>query len=292
VYYARAVPRIVAAYLACALIWGTTWYAVRVSFEPGGYPTLLALALRFGIAALLLLPFAIRANAWPKGKVWWWLVAAGVLDAGAYVLVYLGEERIPGGLAAVVYGTQPLILAIMMKALKIQGLKPRHVIGALVSLAGVGVLFLDRLDVSTAQAIGIVLVLGSVIVATSYSVIMKVRGEGVNGLVSTTIFLVVTAVVVGVVALIAREPVTWPPATDSTVAVLYLAVLGTVVAFLVYFWLLGKTTLLVTSSLVFVFPLVALLTDALYERAIPLGPRAYIGAGITLAGLAVSLRRR
>jgi drug/metabolite transporter (DMT)-like permease len=121
---------------------------------------------------------------------------------------------------------------------------------------------------------------------------MKVRGEGVNGLVSTTIFLVVTAVVVGVVALIAREPVTWPPATDSTVAVLYLAVLGTVVAFLVYFWLLGKTTLLVTSSLVFVFPLVALLTDALYERAIPLGPRAYIGAGITLAGLAVSLRRR
>jgi drug/metabolite transporter (DMT)-like permease len=286
------VPRIVAAYLACALIWGTTWYAIRVCIAPGAYPTLVSVALRFAIAAVLLVPFAIRANAWPKGRVWWWLVAAGVLDAIAYLLVYLGEERIPGGLAAVVYGTQPLILAIMMTALKIEGLKARHVIGAVVSLAGVGVLFLDRLDVSTAQAVGIVMVLGSVAVATSYSVIMKVRDQGVNGLVATTVFLVVTALVLGVVAIVAREPVVWPPPTKPTIALVYLAVIGTVVAFLLYFWLLGRTTLLVTSTLVFVFPLVALITDALFERAISLGPRAYVGAGITLAGLAVSLRRR
>ncbi|HUS31768.1 MAG TPA: EamA family transporter [Kofleriaceae bacterium] len=285
-------PRIVAAYVACALIWGTTWYAIRVCIAPDGYPTLLSVAMRFAIAALLLVPLAIRANAWPKGRVWWWLVAAGVLDAASYSLVYLGEEHIPGGLAAVVYGTQPLILAIMMTALKISGLTRRHVIGAVISLAGVGVLFLDRLDVSRAQAIGVLLVLGSVVVATSYSVIMKVRGQGVHGLVATTIFLSVTAVVLGIVALVAREPIRWPPATAPTVALLYLAVVGTVVAFLVYFWLLGRTTLLVTSTLVFVFPLVALLTDALFERAISLGPRAYIGAGITLAGLAVSLRRR
>lgn len=285
-------PRIVAAYLACALIWGTTWYAIRVANAPGGYPTLASAALRFSIAAALLLPLAIRAKAWPSGRVWWWLVAAGVLDAASYSLVYLGEDRIPGGLAAVVYGMQPLILAIFMKVLRLDGLKPRHVIGAVISLAGVGVLILDRLDVSIAQAFGVVMVLGSVVVATSYSVIMKTRGGGVNGLVATTIFLVVTAVVLCIVALIAREPIKWPPATNPTIAVLYLAVVGTVVAFLVYFWLLGKTTLLVTSTLVFVFPLVALLTDALFEREITVGTTAYIGAGITLAGLAVSLRRR
>ena len=39
--------------------------------------------------------------------------------------------------------------------------------------------------------------------------------------------------------------------------------IGTVVAFVVYFWMLRRTTLLVTSTLVFVFPLVALVTDAL-----------------------------
>jgi drug/metabolite transporter (DMT)-like permease len=286
------VPRIVAAYLACALIWGTTWYAIRVANGPGGYPTLVSAALRFSIAAALLLPLAIRAKAWPKGSVWWWLVAAGVLDAASYSLVYLAEDHIPGGLAAVVYGTQPLILAIMMKVVRLDGLKPRHVIGAIVSLGGVVVLIFDRLEVSTAQAFGVVLVLGSVVVATSYSMIMKVRGRGVNGLVATTIFLVVTAIVLCIVALVGREPIEWPPATNASIAVVYLAVVGTVIAFLVYFWLLGKTTLLVTSTLVFVFPLVALLTDALFEREITVGTTAYIGAGITLAGLAVSLRRR
>jgi drug/metabolite transporter (DMT)-like permease len=56
--------------------------------------------------------------------------------------------------------------------------------------------------------------------------------------------------------------------------------------------LLGKTSPIVTSTLVFVYPLVAIVTDALFERELPLMPRAYVGAAIALGGLAVSLRRR
>jgi drug/metabolite transporter (DMT)-like permease len=287
------VSRVVVAYLVCAVIWGTTWFAIRVCIAPDGYPTLAALALRFAVAALLLLPLAIRVRAWPKDpRVWRWLIAAGVLDAAGYLLVYLGEERVSGGIAAVVYGTQPLMLAILLTIVRVERITRRHIVGAVISLAGVGVLFLDRLDVSPQQGVGVLLVLGSVAVATGYSTIMKRHGQGVHALVSTTVFIVVTAVVLGVIALVAREPMPWPPPVKATLALGYLAVIGTVVAFIVYFWMLGRTTLLVTSTLVFVFPLVALLTDALFERAIPLGPRAYLGAGITLAGLAVSLIRR
>ena len=285
--------RVVVAYLVCAVIWGTTWFAIRVCIAPDGYPTLAALALRFAIAALLLLPLAIRVRAWPTDpRVWRWLITAGVLDAAGYLLVYLGEERVSGGIAAVVYGTQPLMLAILLTLVRVESITRRHIVGAVISLAGVGVLFLDRLDVSPQQAIGVLLVLGSVAVATGYSTIMKRHGQGVHALVSTTVFIVVTAIVLGVIALVAREPMPSPLPVKATIALLYLAVIGTVVAFLVYFWMLRRTTLLVTSTLVFVFPLVALLTDALFERAIPLGPRAYLGAAITLAGLAVSLRRR
>jgi drug/metabolite transporter (DMT)-like permease len=208
------------------------------------------------------------------------------------LLVYLGEERVSGGVAAVVYGTQPLVLGILLSIVRIETISRRHIIGAVISLAGVAVLFLDRLDVSPAQAIGVVLVLGSVVLATGYSAIMKRHGSGVHGLVSTSIFLSVTAIVLGVVALAAGQGVPMPLPVAPTVALLYLAVIGTSVAFLVYFWLLGRTGLLVTSTLVFVFPLVALLTDALFDDASSLTPRAYLGAAITLAGLAVSLRRR
>jgi drug/metabolite transporter (DMT)-like permease len=271
------------------LIWGTTWYAIRVSLE--GYPTLAAVALRFAIASVVLVPLAWRARPWPEGKAWWYLVLAGVLDAGAYLLVYIGEERVSGGVAAVVYGTQPLILALLLTATRMERLTRHHMLGAIVSLVGVGVLFRDRLDVSPKQALGVVLVLGSVIVSTIYSMIMKRHGARVSALVSTAIFLAVTAIVLGAVAVVAHEPLPWPPPAIPTLALCYLAVVGSVAAFLVYFWLLERTTLLLTSTLVFVYPLVALAIDAGFEHSITLGARAYIGAAITLGGLAVSLRR-
>jgi drug/metabolite transporter (DMT)-like permease len=281
---------VVAAYLACALIWGTTWFAIRASIA--AYPTFTALALRFAIATAILLPIAARARPWPRGRVWAWLVLAGVLDAAGYLLVYLGEERVPGAVAAVVYGTQPLILVVLLTAIRIERLTRRHMIGAAISILGVVVLFLDRLDVSAHQAAGVGLIVGSVVITTIYSMIMKQKAAGLHGLVSTTIFLTVTAVVLAAVALCARDAIPWPPPVRPTLALLYLAVVGSVVAFLLYFWLLGKTSLLVTSTLVFVYPLVAIVTDALFERELPLTPRAYVGAAITLGGLAVSLGRR
>ncbi|NVB80780.1 MAG: EamA family transporter [Kofleriaceae bacterium] len=284
--------RIVAAYVVCAFIWGTTWFAIRVCIAPDGYPTMTAVALRFALAALVLIPLALRARPWPKGRAWAYLVLAGVLDAAAYMLVYLGEEHVSGGIAAVVYGTQPLILAIMLKVVRIEALTARHIAGAIVSLAGVALLFLDRLDVSANQAAAVALVLLSVVLSTSYSVIMKRHSTGVHGIAATTIFLTVTAIVLGAVALVDGGGIPWPPPAMPTLALLYLAIVGSVVAFLVYFWLLDRTSLLVTSTLVFVFPLVALVTDVLYEHEISLGVRAYVGVAITLAGLVVSLRRR
>jgi drug/metabolite transporter (DMT)-like permease len=272
------------------MIWGTTWYAIRVSLS--AYPTFAAVALRFAIAAAILLPLAARIRPWPRGRQWGWLFLAGVLDAGCYLLVYLGEQRVAGAVAAVLYGTQPLILAVLLTAVRIERLTRKHVVGALISLTGVVVLFLDRLDISAHQASGVGLVIASVVLSTTYSMIMKQKAAALNSLVSTAIFLAVTAVVLGVVALCAHEPLPWPPPLAPTLATLYLAVIGSVATFLLYFWLLARTSLLITSTLVFVYPLVALAIDALFEHELPLSLRAYVGAAITLSGLAVSLRRR
>jgi len=169
------VSRVPFAYAACALIWGTTWYGIRVCLE--GYPTFTALALRFLVATCVLVPLALRVGPWPRGKAWVYLVIAGVLDAGSYLLVYIGEERVPGGVAAVLYGTQPLILAVLLAATRMEPITRRHIVGAVVSLAGVVVLAWDRFEVSPQQALGVVLVLGSVLVSTIYSMVMKRHSE-------------------------------------------------------------------------------------------------------------------
>jgi drug/metabolite transporter (DMT)-like permease len=287
----RVVSRVAAAYFACVAIWGTTWYAIRACIGAGGYPTYAGVALRFAIAAAVLLPIAARLRPWPRGAQWGYLALAGTLDACGYLLVYLGEERVPGAVGAVVFGTMPLVLAVLLAATRVERITARHVAGSMISLGGVIVLGLDRLDVASDQAIGVVLIFGSVVVSALYSIIMKQHGGAVHGVVATAVFLAVTAIVLGAVAIAAGEPPPWPPPLGPTIALVYLAVIGSVVAFLTYFWLLGVTSLQLTSTLVLAYPLVALVVDAAFEREVTLGPRAYVGVAITLGGLAVSLRR-
>jgi drug/metabolite transporter (DMT)-like permease len=118
---------------------------------------------------------------------------------------------------------------------------------------------------------------------------MKRHAEGVHPVVATTIFLTVTAIVLGGVVLVRGPAPLAVPALKPTLAVLYLAIFGSVIAFATYFWLLARLSLVAMSTLVFVFPLVSLAADAVWEHQVRLGARAYVGIAITLAGLAVNL---
>src|SRR5262245_55862050 len=116
-------PLAIVCYCACALIWGTTYFAIRVSIAPGGYPTYLAAALRFGIAALVLggIVAAGLARPKPRGRRQFAALAlAGVLNCTSYALIYTAEERIPGGLAAVIFGTLPLVTAAALAITRIE----------------------------------------------------------------------------------------------------------------------------------------------------------------------------
>ena len=54
------------AYVACALIWGTTWFAIRVCIGPGGYPPFAGAAIRFVIAVALLAALAAAGPGRPR----------------------------------------------------------------------------------------------------------------------------------------------------------------------------------------------------------------------------------
>lgn len=286
--------KLVLAYLLCAVVWGTTWFAIRVCIGAGGYPTVFAVAARFAIAGAILLPLCLlrttRAE-WPRGRTLGWVLVAGVLDAAGYLLVYLGEERVSGGVAAVLFGTQPLILAALATATGMEKISRSDLIGALISLSGVALLFRDRLEVSAGQAVGVALVIASVAVSTTYSMIMKRHAGAVSTLVATTIFILATAVTLGVAAAITGAAPPWPLPMRPTLALLYLAAFGSVAAFLSYFWMLRRVSIVTTSTLVFVFPIVALIADALWETA-RLGAGAYAAVALTLLGLAVSTTGR
>jgi drug/metabolite transporter (DMT)-like permease len=91
---------------------------------------------------------------------------------------------------------------------------------------------------------------------------------------------------------VAFEPwraIPWPPPALPTAALLYLAIMGSVVAFASWFYLMKRVKLMTASTLVFVQPLIALVVDAFLEEAVTLSPRTHLGIGVTLAGVGVNL---
>ena len=158
-------------YAACAVIWGTTWFAIRRCIGEGGYPTFKAAAIRFAIAAAIL--GGLYAMGWgrpgPRSRRQFGaLVVCGALSALAYGLVYAGEQSISGGVAAVIYGTFPLCTALIATLGRVETVSRRALVGSTVALVGIGVVFADRLEVSRAQGAGVLLVLASVVVSSLY----------------------------------------------------------------------------------------------------------------------------
>lgn len=288
--------RIAVVYAVVACIWGTTWFAIRRCIGEGGYPTLESAALRFAIAAGVLgaIYATGRGRPGPRGvRQLGGLAACGVLCAVGYALVYLGEESISGGLAAVLYGTFPLWTALIATAGGIERVSGRALAGSFLAIGGTAFLFADRLDVSRAQGKGVLLVLASVVASALYTTLMKRVAAGVSPLASTGVFLGTSAVVLGVAgATVEHRPLPWPPPPGPTLALLYLALVGSVVVFAGYFWLLGRVSLMTLSTLVLVEPIIALAVDAVWERGIVLVPRSYLGIALTIAGVGVSIVRR
>jgi drug/metabolite transporter (DMT)-like permease len=282
--------RVALAYAACVVIWGTTFYAIRACIGPGGYPTYQAAALRFVIAALALAALAAsgRARPGPRSRAQAaWIVAAGLFNFGGYALLYKAEEAITGGLACVIYGTLPLMTALLTAATGTERASRPAVAGALVSLGGIAIIFRDRLEVSARQAAGVAMMLGAVGFSTCLNVVLKRKAGGVHPLAQSAWFLGATAAAMTLLAAAEGRPVPWPPPPGPTLALLYLAIVGSVVAFGAYFYLIRHTSLMTASTIVLLEPIVALFVDAAWE-AQPIGAAAYLGAAVTMGGVGVS----
>ena len=285
--------KIAAAYLVCALTWGTTWFAIRVSIAPGGYPTYQAAALRFTIAVLVIvLPglVGIVNLKRQKDRHIWWLCAAGLFNAASYALVFTGEQSVPGSVAAVLFASLPLVTAFVAVVTRTETISFAQVIGALVSFAGIAIIFWDRLSVSRQQAVGVATVLGAVVTTAAYTLVFKRKAQDAHSMSATAIFLAVTCVGLWCVYFVKGwQPLPSPLPWKPTLALLYMSVFGSVIAFACYIYLLKHVRMMTVATLVMVEPVIALLIDHLWEYQVRLVPRSYAGAALTLGGILVSL---
>ena len=284
------------AYLACAFIWSTTWFVIRVCIGPGGYPTFAAAALRFALATAVLAGIAAVGLAGRGPRSWaqrGWIAGAGLLCGLGYGLVYSAETRISGGLAAVIFGTLPLITAVVTSIAGTERPSLASLVGSGIGLLGVGLIYRDRMDASADQAIGVALMFVAVAVCAVYTLWLKQHSRDTDPLATNIVFLGAAAVALTLFsAVYERQMPPWPPPLRPTLALLYLGVVGSVVVFPIYFILIKRVTLAAASTLVFIEPVLAMAIDAVWEHGIRLAAQTYVGAAVTLVGVAVSLLLR
>lgn len=276
-------------------IWGTTFAAIRVGLE--GIPPLTGISLRFLIAGAVLAAVGRRrGTGWPLGAAQWGLTAVNTVGTFAvpYVLTYWAEQSLPSGLTAVLFSTFPLFVAALAHlGLPEEGLRWRHGLGILLGFLGVAVIFSEDLAALAgpgARRVAVLFLIGPLLSAGA-NVAVKRWGRGVPPLTLTCLPVLATGAGAGAAALALERHREVSFDAVSVGALVYLALAGTVVTFLVYFDLLGRVPATRLSLITYGIPVVAVLVGslALGER---LTPRVVVGALMVIGGVAAVLRRR
>ena len=279
-------------YALLCVIWGSTWLVIKVGY--GSLGPFNVAAVRFYVAGLVLAAIVPMTGArWPRGRTEWTLIAwlGIVLFAGDYGLVYWAEQYIESGLTAVLFATLPLI-TIAFAHVYVPGdrITLRKLAGTGLAFLGVAALFGDHVRVDASKTWPMLAIVGAAVCAAAGAVASKRHGGGLHPAALNAPAMLVGAVALTAASALAGERFGLPRDAATWSAVLYLAIIGSVVAFLAYFSLL-KTWSVTSLSFISVFiPVVALVLGFVFldER-----PTLWTAAGsaLILAGVTLALTR-
>jgi drug/metabolite transporter (DMT)-like permease len=276
-------------------IWGSTWLFIKLGLAD--LPPLTFAGIRFVLAALILsaMIFA-RGVRWPRSRHDWLLIAiVGFLQFTLnYGLVFWGEQHISSGLAAVLQSTFPVFgLVIAHLYLPYERMTPAKVVGVLLGVLGIVVIFSDQLSVSGHLALfGSIALVASAFFGSYSNVLVKAYGAKVDPQVLAAGQMICgfpPLLIVGIAT--EGNPFRFHWTWMAVVSLAYLVVVGSVIAFGLYYWLVRHMEVTKTMLIALVTPVVAVLLGmiVLHER---LNWRLFAGAACIIGGLGMIVLRR
>lgn len=234
------------------LVWGSTYF-VTTEFLPSGYPVTMA-ALRALPAGLLLLVLAPRL---PKGNWWLRIFVLGALNFTLFwAFLFVAAYRLPGGVAATVGAIQPLIVVFLAALLLGTAVRTSAVMAGLIGIFGVGLLVLGsgiRLD-----PIGLIAGVGGAASMAAGTVLTRKWQAPVPLLTFTAWQLTAGGLMLVLLAVFIEPPL--PPLDARNLSgILYLALIGAALTYILWFRGISRIEPGAVSALGFLSPLSAVL---------------------------------
>jgi drug/metabolite transporter (DMT)-like permease len=280
-----------AALASVYVIWGSTYLAIRVGIET--LPPLLMASVRFLVAGGIMYAVAIRmgdrVGDRPTRQHWKSAAIIGtLLLLGGNGLVTLAEETIPSGATSLFIATVPLWLVLMARVAFKERIGMRETAGIVIGFGGLVLLAglpggedLDPLGVTLLVIAPILWAIGSLY--SRRAVLPK------RPLVGTGMEMLLGGVACGVVAIAKGELGDVDPSTFSAaslMALAYLIVFGSLVAFTAYVWLLRNARTSLVATYAYVNPVVAVFLGWLILDE-PMTSAKVIAGAVIVTGVAL-----
>jgi drug/metabolite transporter (DMT)-like permease len=281
--FARRSPAAVALALATVyLVWGSTYLAIRVTDRT--MPPFLMSSVRFLIAGTALYVFASRGRARPSAREW----GAAAIVGAALLLVGNGgvawaETRLESGFAALIVAIIPLWVAVMDRFFFGRRLSRTAVIGLVIGFAGVALLVRPGGGGDAFAALALVVTTsawaGGSLFARGAKLPESPLLAAAMQMLTASVFLAVAGLAMGEASDVHASSF----AAKPMIAFAYLVVVGSLIAFSAYAWLLKNVRISVVSTYAFVNPVVAVALGTVF-LAEPIGWTTVIaGAAIVVA---------
>ncbi len=276
-------------------IWGSTWLFIKLGLAD--LPPLTFAGLRFLFASIILtLLILARGVRWPrKGSEWLLIAVVGLLQFSLnYGLVFWGEQRIPSGLAAVLQSTFPAFgLVIAHFYLPEERMTAKKVFGVLLGFAGVAVIFSDQLTIAGKGALlGSMALVLSAFFGSYGNVLVKAYGTQIDPFV-----LAAGQMICGFPPLLALgiategNPFHFHWTLTAVLSLAYLIVVGSVIAFTLFYWLVRHMDVTNTMLIALVTPVVAVVLGMIVLDE-HFNWRLFAGAACIISGIGLIVLRR
>ncbi|MHA6645189.1 DMT family transporter [Mesorhizobium sp. A623] len=269
--------------------WSSGFVGIRYANEQASVAVLLF--WRTLLSGVILLPFALAFGPRMRLRAVMSQIGFGVMA----VFIYLGgfalaiEQRVPTGLVALISDLVPLAMAAMAQPLLGERLTGRQWLGTAIAVTGVLIVSFDTLSFGTAPLWAYGLTIGSMMVFALASVLRRGR-ESLNMPVhqSLCIHTLTGAVLFGICGL-AQGGLEPPMTRDFAIGMVWLVLIGTFLAYAVYYTMLRMFPVAKVSAAIYLSPPVTMIWAWMLFSE-PLTVAMFFGLGVTLVGVWLTSR--
>jgi drug/metabolite transporter (DMT)-like permease len=274
--------------LAIGVMWGTSYAFIKLGVETLPTFTLIASRLGIGLALLVTVLVVARQAPPPPGRIYVHLaVMAAINIVIPFTLITWAEQSVDSSVAAVLNGAVPLIV-IVLAALVFhdEPITLNRLAGVIVGYVGVIVLVLPGLVAAAggSEITGELALLGSTLAYGIGAVYARRNIKGLRPMVPAVFQVGFAFLMVSVLALVTENPFAVQWNGDAVLAVVWLGLLGSGLAYLIMFRLLSRIGATATSQLAYLLPVVGIISGALMFHEM-IDARILIGTALILGGV-------